>query len=147
MYKKILIPTDGSLNAKRAGEHAVKLADPQGHIIILHVIEDYTLQTAVLPISTIPNPDEYLYKELEDEGKEILKELKKEILKENKNLVLTGEIREGKPYLEILKTMKEEDVDLVVMGASGRHGLDRVILGSVTERVARETDKPLLIIP
>lgn len=147
MYKKILIPTDGSLNSKRAGKHAAKLADPQGHIIILHVIALYNLQTAVLPISTLPNPDENLYQELEKEGKEILKELKEEILQENRDLKLTGEIREGKPYLEILKTMNDEDVDLVVMGASGRHGLDRVILGSETERVAREADKPLLIIP
>ena len=151
MYKKILLPTDGSLNSKRAGKHAVKLADPQGQIIILHVIEGYNLQTGVLPISTLPNPDESLFEDLETEGKQILKELKQELSIEcpdkSDSLNFTRLIREGKPYLEILKIMDEENVDLVVMGASGRHGFDRVILGSVTERVVREASKPLLIIP
>ena len=151
MYNKILLPTDGSLNSKRAGEHAINLADPKGQIIILHVIEGYNPQTAVLPISTVPNPDENLLDELEKEGELILKDLKEYIIKENQGksdeIKFTSLIREGKPYLEILKTMTEEKVDLVVMGASGRHGLDRVILGSVTERVVRESTKPLLIIP
>ena len=151
MYQKILLPTDGSLNSKRAGKHAIKLADPQGQIIILHVIEGYDMQTGVLPISTLPNPDESLFEELENEGEQILKNLKQDIRKENPdksdNLKFISLIREGKPYLEILKIMDEEEVDLVVMGASGKHGLDRVILGSVTERVVREASKPLLIIP
>ena len=151
MYQKILLPTDGSLNSKRAAKHAVKLADPQGQIIILHVIEGYNLQTGVFPVSTLPNPDENLFEELETEGEHILKDLKQEISKDNpdksESLKFTSIIREGKPYLEILKTMDEQNVDLVIMGASGRHGLDRVILGSVTERVVREASKPLLIIP
>ena len=151
MYHKILIPTDGSLNSKRAGKHTAKLVDPQGQIIILHVTEGYNLQTGVLPISTLPNPNETLFEELEIEGKQILEELKEEIIKEDpvngKDIKFTSIIREGKPYLEILKIMEEKDVDLVVMGASGRHGIDRVILGSVTERVVRESGKPLMIIP
>ena len=44
-------------------------------------------------------------------------------------------IKEGKPHLMILKTIDEEDIDLVIMGASGIHGVDKLILGKVTERV------------
>ena len=57
-------------------------------------------------------------------------------------------IREGKPHIEILETMKEEDFDLLVMGASGRNStIDRLALGSVTEMVIRESKIPVMVIP
>ena len=44
MYKKILVPTDGSENAERAGEYAISLADLSGaDIILLNVIDTYYL--------------------------------------------------------------------------------------------------------
>ncbi len=44
--------------------------------------------------------------------------------------------------------MMEEDYDLLVMGASGRHStIDRIALGSVTERVIRESKIPVMVIP
>lgn len=152
MYKKILIPTDGSENAKRAAKHAVELASKdKANIIILHIIEEFTTQTAVLPISTLPEPCESICEELNRQGEEIIQDIKEEILEtcpgNCENITITSLITYGKPYLEILKVMQDKDVDLVLMGASGRHGLDRVILGSVTERVVRESTKPLMIIP
>ena len=64
------------------------------------------------------------------------------------NINFNAIIREGKAYIEILETMKEEDFDLVVLGASGRHStIDRIVLVSVTERVIRETSIPVMVIP
>jgi nucleotide-binding universal stress UspA family protein len=153
MYKKILLPTDGSKNSKRANKHAIWVSNISGaEIVVLHVIEPYYPRATLLPISTLPVPDENFYDELKEEGKIIVEDFKEE-LKENQckhkceNVKLTTQIKEGKPYLEILKTIAEEDVDLVVMGASGRHGLDRFMLGSVTERVVRTSKKPVMIIP
>ena len=54
---------------------------------------------------------------------------------------------EGKPSNEIVNVLDKEDIDLVVMGASGRHGLDRFVIGSVTERVVRNARKPVMVIP
>lgn len=151
MYKKILLPTDGSENSKRAAKHAIKLADAgKANIIILYVIEEFTTQTGVLPISSVPVACENLCEELENQGKAIIGGIEKEIQEVcpgDCDISLTPIIRDGKPYLEILKVMEDEDVDLVIMGASGRHGLDRVILGSVTERVIRESTRPVMIIP
>ncbi|RMG55001.1 MAG: universal stress protein [Acidobacteria bacterium] len=50
------------------------------------------------------------------------------------------------PVPAILRTAEERDVDLIVMGTHGRRGLSRVMLGSVTERVLRETDRPVLTV-
>jgi nucleotide-binding universal stress UspA family protein len=153
MYKRILLPTDGSENSKRAGKHAIWIANITGaDIIILHVIETYYSRMEVLPISTLPSPDEYLYKELMEEGNKFLKNFKDD-LEENQcngkceNVKFKTLLKEGKPHLEIIKIISEENVDLVVMGASGRHGLDRFLLGSVTERVIRAAKKPVMLIP
>lgn len=154
MYKKILLPIDGSENSKRAAEHAMDLADVHNsEIIVLFVLEPYYPTIPVLPVSTLPSPDESYYAEFMEEGKMIINDFKEELEKNQckgkcKNVHITTLIKEGKAYIEILKTMEEENVDLVVMGASGRHStLDRTLLGSVTERVIREAKHPVIVIP
>lgn len=152
MYRKILIPTDGSKNSVRSIKHAIKLADDQdAQIIILYVIEEFNPQTAVVPVSTLPVSYENLSEELKLQGETIIENIKSEIHEACPggcgHIKLTSMINAGKPYLQILKVMEDENVDLVVMGASGKHGLDRVIVGSVTERVVRAATKPVLIIP
>jgi len=150
MYNKILLTTDGSENEARAAEHALWFAEVSGaHIVILYVVEQY--DPRIVPFSTLPRSNESLYEELRDEGNRIVENFKEKLeeIKDKKNykdITLTKEIKEGKPYVEILKTIKD-DFDLIVMGASGRHGLDRYMLGSVTERVVRESTKPVMIIP
>lgn len=55
-------------------------------------------------------------------------------------------IRKGKPEDVILKTAEEEGVDQIIMGKSGKHGLERFIMGSTTERVVRKAKIPVNII-
>ena len=154
MYNKILFPTDGSENSKKANKHALWIADKSNaDIIVLYVIEPHFPRVeTTLPISTLPTPDEYFYEEIRTEGKQIIKDFKNE-LEDNrcrgicKDVKLESMVKEGKPSVEILKVILEENIDLIVMGASGRHGLDRFILGSVTERVVRESKTPVMVIP
>ena len=47
----------------------------------------------------------------------------------------------------ILTTAKELNVDVIVMGTHGRRGLDKMLMGSVAEKVLRHSDVPLFIIP
>ena len=69
MYKKILLPIDGSENSKRAAEHAIDIADvSDGDITVLFVVEPYTPTLPVLPIATIPSPDDNYYIEVREEG-------------------------------------------------------------------------------
>jgi nucleotide-binding universal stress UspA family protein len=55
-------------------------------------------------------------------------------------------LREGKPHEEILKAAEELDADMIIMGSHGRTGLERSILGSVTGKVIRMADIPVLLI-
>jgi nucleotide-binding universal stress UspA family protein len=147
VYKKILLPTDGSENSKRAGKHAIWLADKSGaDIIVLNVVEFYYPQ-----ISALPNYREGLYDEIREEGRNAVESFRKELELNQcngvcKTVKLTTKVKEGKAHLEILKSIDEYDIDLVVMGASGRHGLDRFMLGSVTERVIREAKCPVMVV-
>ena len=60
--------------------------------------------------------------------------------------VVVTETREGVPHDTILEYAEEADVDVVVMGTHGRSGLDRYLLGSVTERVVRSAEVPVLTV-
>ena len=78
------------------------------------------------------------------------KELNQIKLKKNEEfktgVKLIKESKEGPPADVILKTVKEENIDLIVMGTSGKHGLDRFLLGSVTEKVVRSAKIPVLAV-
>jgi nucleotide-binding universal stress UspA family protein len=52
----------------------------------------------------------------------------------------------GDPYEEIIDYAETEGVDMIVMGTHGRSGLDRFLLGSVTEKVVRTADAPVLTV-
>jgi nucleotide-binding universal stress UspA family protein len=154
MYKKILLPTDGSENSKRANKHALWIADKSNaDIVIMYVIEPHFPELATgLPLSTLPTPDERFYEGIREEGHQIIDNFKQELEDVQckgicKNTNLKSIITEGKPSNEIVNILDKENIDLVVMGTSGRHGLDRFVVGSVTERVVRNARKPVMVIP
>jgi nucleotide-binding universal stress UspA family protein len=154
MYKKILLPTDGSENSKRANKHALWIVDKSNaDIVIMYVTEPHFPELATgLPLSTLPTPDERFYEGIREEGHQIIDNFKQELEDVQckgicKNTNLKSIITEGKPSNEIVNILDKENIDLVVMGASGRHGLDRFVVGSVTERVVRNARKPVMVIP
>jgi nucleotide-binding universal stress UspA family protein len=154
MYNKILLPTDGSENSKRVYKHALWIANKSdADIVIIYVIESHFLELSIgLPLSTLPMPDERFYEEIRNEGKQIIDNFKQELDDIQckgicKNTNLKTIITEGKPSNEIVNVLDKENIDLVVMGASGRHGLDRFVIGSVTEHVVRNARKPVMVIP
>ncbi|MEG3225001.1 MAG: universal stress protein UspA [Methanobacteriales archaeon Met13] len=147
MYKKILLPTDGSKYAEKAGEHAIWIADKSiSEIVVLNVIDSSYLKS--LPQDDLKKDWE---KALDQEGKEAVKKFSDMLESRQcegycKNVMLTPKIKEGKPAEMIIKTIGEENIDLVVMGASGKHGLNRFIMGSVSERVTRSAKCPVLVV-
>lgn len=148
MVKKILLPTDGSEASQRAGEYAISHASLTGaDVIVLNVIDMGYL-------NSLPQQDlrEKLAEELKEEGKEAVQKFEKKIEEEQcagncKNINLITMIKKGKPEDVILETAKNEGVDQIIMGKSGKHGLERFFMGSTTERVVREATVPVNIIP
>ncbi|MEN6592989.1 MAG: universal stress protein [Methanobacterium sp.] len=147
MIKRILLPTDGSDTAERAGEDAIAMADVGGQdIIVLYVIDTSYL-------NALPQRDlrEQLSDELRKEGEEAVEKFKKRLEESQcegycKNINLITMIKEGKPVDVILKTADEEDVNLIIMGKSGKNGLEKLILGNTTERVVRGAKVPVHVV-
>ena len=121
MHKRILVPTDGSGNAERAGEYAISLADLSGaDIIVLNVIDTYYLASIVQP-----DVRESVDEELRTSVKKAVERFEAKI-EENKcngkcqNVKFKILIKEGKPVDVILKTIDEEKIDQVIIGKSGK---------------------------
>ena len=139
MYKKILVPTDGSEFAKKAQQHAMFLAKVSGAELVAVSVTENNF------VNGLPLDDEVY------QLNQILKERSEENLKEfdelNKDdLKITHVIREGSPAKVILDVVNDEDIDLIVMGSSGKSGFDRFILGSVSDKVVNAAKCPVLVV-
>ena len=139
MYKKILVPTDGSEFAKKAQKHALFLAGVTGAEIVAVSVTENNF------VNGLPFDDEVyqLNQILKERSEENLEEFDK--LNED-DLKITHVIKEGSPARCILEVAVEEDVDLIVMGSSGKSGFDRFIMGSVADKVVNSAKCAVLII-
>ena len=139
MYKKILVPTDGSEFAKKAQKQALFLAKVSGaEIIAVSVTENNFVQG-------LPLNDEVfqLNQILNERSEENLIEFDK--LNED-DIKISHVIREGSPARVILEVAKDENVDLIVMGSSGKSGFDRFIMGSVADKVVNSAKCAVLVV-
>ena len=139
MYKKILVPTDGSEFAKKAQQHALFLAKVSGADIIAVSVTENNF------ISGLPLDDEVY------QLNQVLKERSEENLKEFDelnvdDLNIAHVVREGSPAKVILEVAKEEAVDLIIMGSSGKSGFDRFIMGSVADKVVNSAKCAVLVV-
>lgn len=139
MYKKILVPTDGSEFAKKAQKHALFLAKVSGAEIVAVSVTENNF------VNGLPLDDE-IY-----QLNQILQERSEENLKEfdelnEENLKISHVIREGSPAKVILEVANEENIDLIVMGSSGKSGFDRFIMGSVADKVVNSAKCAVLVV-
>jgi len=138
MYGDILVPTDGSRAAECAIDHAVDLAGTYGaRIHALYVVD-------ASAYSTLETGSEVVMDALEQEGREAIDRVEESATAAGVDVVT--DIVAGTAYTTILEYAGEEGIDLIVMGTHGRQGLDRYLLGSVTERVVRSSEAPVLTV-
>jgi nucleotide-binding universal stress UspA family protein len=145
LIKKILVPFDGSDKSKHALEYAVNLAvQTSSQIQLLTVIPPVFLPTYsfyVLKSNAIRD----CQKELEISFKGVLTKALSYIHKKNIGLKVSTKFAKGVPYKEIVKTAKEGDFDLIIMGTRGLEG-QISYLGSVSSKVINEAPCPVLVI-
>lgn len=134
----ILVPTDGSDVATAAADHAIDLAaatDASLHVV--HVVHVPTPKGAVDSGTVLAA--------LEEAGQRAVDEVI-DRAEEADLRSIEASVLSGTPARAILDYADDRPVDLVVMGTHGRTGLDRYLLGSVTEKVVRTAEIPVLTV-
>lgn len=132
MYKKILVPLDGSEVAEAILSHIEALAGPlSAEVTLLEVLPE----TGVLP------------ERARDEitrAKEYLGQVEARL--KDKGVKTRSTLRYGKAAAEIIDYAKVNDIDLIAMSTHGRSGVSRWVFGSVADKVLRGTNIPILLI-
>jgi nucleotide-binding universal stress UspA family protein len=138
LFKKILIPTDGSDNTKEAIMKGLEMAKMMGAEVTALYVVDQTSFINFPMDSTIVS----VYSMLEKEGMDAVEFVKAEGTK--LGVKVTTQVEEGSPARKIIDASKL--YDLVVMGTLGRTGISKILLGSVAERVVRFAECPVLVV-
>ncbi|MFB6102443.1 MAG: universal stress protein [Haloplanus sp.] len=138
MYQDILVPTDGSEASTQAVDHAVDLATQYDATI--HAL--YVVDTGAYV--SIEVGSEMIVEALREEGREAVDAVA--ATAGDAGVASQTNVVEGDAHRKILDYTDENDIDLIVMGTHGRRGVDRYLLGSVTERIVRSSPVPVLTV-
>jgi nucleotide-binding universal stress UspA family protein len=138
--KKVLVPVDFSDYSKSSLRYAVNFAKHfNADICLVYVVEpmvyppDFSMGQIAIPSVDI---------EMDKRAAEELSNLaKKEIPPEVKFKTI---VKTGKPFVEIIETAAEEDVDLIIIATHGHTGIEHVLFGSTAEKVVRKAPCPVL---
>jgi len=140
--KRILFATDFSDNSKYALTFAISFAQKyDAMLFILHVIQQPSYPLGMYAEISFDAMDKFSQSISEAVEKE-MQTLKEKDLKGYPKYECM--IVHGTPFLEILRTAKEKNVELIVVGTHGRTGLDHVLFGSTAEKVVRRAPCPVL---
>lgn len=141
MFKKILYPIDFSEYTEEITGYAISIAKKyNSELHLLHVIPNLSYFT---PYESFLTPENLTAIEGNIE-KEIEKDFDKAIKKID--IPVKKIIRTGVTFVEIIDYVKEENIDLVVMGTHGRSGIEHILIGSVAEKVVRKSPCPVLTV-
>ena len=138
--KKVLVPIDFSDYSKSALKYAVNFAKSfNADIILIYVVEpviyppDFSMGQIAMPSITT---------EWDDRAKDELQKLAKSEIAEIANVKTI--IKTGKPFVEIIETAKEENIDLIIIATHGHSGVEHILFGSTAEKVVRKAPCPVL---
>ncbi|MFZ2294989.1 MAG: universal stress protein [Polaromonas sp.] len=143
MFKHILLPVDGSATSRRAIDKALAIAEAfKSAVTVIYVIDPYAFTGVGTDFSY--GQAEYL-SAAAAEADEAIKTAKQ--IFEEHGIAVKGSVVEGHAiYRSILDTAEAVNADLVVMGSHGRHGLEKLVLGSVTAQVLSHAHLSVLVV-
>ena len=136
-YERILLPTDSSDSSRRAAEHGLDLAAAlDAAVHVLSVVETAALGPEIRSNVTAGDVDQGARQAVEDVA----------ATAEERGIDVETHVETGTPDEEILAAVEEYDCQAVVMGTTGRRGVDRILLGSVAENAVRSAPVPVVTV-
>jgi len=135
-----MIATDGSVCSRIAASRGIELARLSGGT----VYAVYVVSTEYFSSMAVDFDRERMYEALRKEGCKAVSYINER--GELKNVNVETVLLEGHPADELIRFAEEEKMDIIVMDMIGRTGLDRLILGSVAEKVIRHSKVPVMVV-
>lgn len=138
-YAKILVAVDGSKEAKIALQKAVEIAkEDNAKLFIAHIVDTRSF-------ATVEQYDRAIVTRAEEYANDMLSEYKREAEKSGIEVVTVLDF--GSPKVRISKHIADKyEVDLIVTGATGLNAVERLLIGSVSEYIARSAKCDVLIV-
>ena len=137
MYRKILVPLDGSEQALKAMDFAVDLASKyEASLSLLHVITNREVPESVRRFAEaerMEGPPDWIYEQ--QVGEKILSKCAKQARDKGIELVETS-VQKGHPSQMIVDMAKATGVDIIVMGTRGLTDMQGLVMGSVAHKVS-----------
>ena len=144
MFKKILVPVDGSETAWRALNNALEIGKKfESEILVVNVIQPYNnaaLLAVPLDHATINQGN----RELEKVGDKVLEQAKEMVGSYPHKVEYDMEV--GHPSERIIALSKKVEADAIVLGSRGLSGIAEFFLGSVSSKVSQYATVPVLIV-
>ena len=139
-YSKILVPVDGSNEARLAFEKAIEVAKRnRAQVLIAHIIDTRVLQT---PTGFEGNFNEEIQRQTENLFQEY-----RQYAQEHDFNDIDFDLEYGSPKVYISKNIpKDYQIDLIMMGATGLNAVERLFIGSVSEYVIRNAHCDVLVV-
>lgn len=142
MAHRILVPTDGSPQAREALDYAMA-EFPDATFIAITVLNPADMSMGGTEMGMASYADQWMEAE-EERAEERFEELRS--LAADRGVALEGETVLGRPARAIIEYAEENEIDQVVMGSHGRDGVSRILLGSVAETVVRRSPCPVTVV-
>jgi nucleotide-binding universal stress UspA family protein len=142
--KKILVPTDFSEDSEHAAAYAVELGRQYGagEIHCIHV-SDIPADLLATSAYYMTGPSEQFVEQVRQEGRKSLEAFAQ---KNFKDVPVKTAFLEGRPFVEIIRYARENQIDLIVISTHGRGGIKHALFGSVAEKVIRKAPCPVLVV-
>lgn len=143
MYKHLLVPLDGSPPSEAALTQAIALARTCGSVVSVMMVYD--------PFPYIAAAAEYgsyqvqLAEDLRREAEQTVNAACTRV-RDAGLQVVSHVVEMQKVWQAVLDIAQSDRADLIVMGSHGRSGLDKLVMGSVTQRVLQHTQLPVLVV-
>jgi nucleotide-binding universal stress UspA family protein len=138
--KKIVTPVDFGKNTDKLVEYALYVADKlSAQISFFHVVEPYSTGDMMLGSPSFGELEQKRKADAEQRMANLVQD------KENEDRRCFGKVCSGDVVDEIVAFAREEKADLIIIGTHGAKGLEKILLGSVAERVLKNAHCPSLV--
>ena len=146
MYKRILVPTDGSALSKKAVRSAIKLAASLGaELVAMHVVRRYPMSFFDGEVTMSRADVNRIEKQWSDRAQELVDDVR-EAGSANGVKVKTVVMQSSTIADAILRVAARQKCDLIAMASHGRKGIKRILLGSETQQVLTQGHIPTLVL-